>query len=140
MLKLDDYDIVLIESYPCNSKDQLHARERYFTNQMECVNKMKHQGVYNELGQKQYDKQYYLEHLDEIQKNNKQYSKDHADEIRKYKQQYYLEHADEKKQYYLANADKLNAKTNCECGGCFSNSSKSRHLKTIKHQAYLNSK
>ena len=27
-----NYDIVLIESYPCNSKDELHARERHYTN------------------------------------------------------------------------------------------------------------
>eukprot|EP01035_Chromulina_nebulosa_P035703 gene35703-48000_t len=25
---MDDYDIVLLEKYPCNSKDELHARER----------------------------------------------------------------------------------------------------------------
>ena len=25
----NNYDIVLIESYPCNSKDELQARERY---------------------------------------------------------------------------------------------------------------
>lgn len=36
-----DYNIVLIEKYPCNSKDELHARERYWIDHIECVNKGK---------------------------------------------------------------------------------------------------
>lgn len=38
----DDYDIVLIEEYPCNSKDQLHSRERFWIENSEnCVNRSK---------------------------------------------------------------------------------------------------
>ena len=31
ILAMDDYDIVLLETYPCNSKDELHARQRYYS-------------------------------------------------------------------------------------------------------------
>ena len=58
ILQNGNYDIVLIESYPCNSKDELHARERYWTNNIDCINKIKAQGMYNELSRKGYDKQY----------------------------------------------------------------------------------
>ena len=58
VLQNRNYDIVLIESYPCDTKDELHARERYWTNNIECVNKIKGQGMLNELGRKGYDKQY----------------------------------------------------------------------------------
>ena len=58
VLQNGNYDIVLIESYPCNSKDELHARETYHTNNIDCVNKIKSQGIYNELGKLEYDKQY----------------------------------------------------------------------------------
>ena len=34
-----NYDIILIENYPCNSKDELHKRERHFIETLECVNK-----------------------------------------------------------------------------------------------------
>lgn len=51
-----DYDIVLIENYPCNSKDELYARERYWTQNTKCVNKIKNQGLLKELGKKEYDK------------------------------------------------------------------------------------
>ena len=73
ILQNEDYDIVLIESYPCNSKDELHARERHYTNNINCVNKVKAQGMYNELGEKEYKKQYHEKNKDVIhaQKNKK---------------------------------------------------------------------
>ena len=30
ILELDDYDIVLLENYPCNSKDELHVRDHNY--------------------------------------------------------------------------------------------------------------
>ena len=64
VLQNGNYDIVLIESYPCNSKDELHARERYHTNNIEYVNKIKGQGMTNELGEKEYQKQYREKNID----------------------------------------------------------------------------
>ena len=75
ILQNEDYDIVLIESYPCNSKDELHARERYYTNNIDCINKIKDQGIYNELGRKGYDKQYREKNKDIIHaKYNEKYN------------------------------------------------------------------
>ena len=33
------FDIILVENFPCNSKDELHARERHYIENNECVNK-----------------------------------------------------------------------------------------------------
>ena len=74
IFKNDDYDIILIESFPCDYKDELLARERYWTNKVNCINKNKNQGLFNELGEVEYNKQY-----------NKQYQKDHLEQIRRYK-------------------------------------------------------
>jgi len=73
VLQNGNYDIVLIESYPCNSKDELHAHERYHTNNIDCVNKIKNQGMYHEIGEKGYQKQYYNDNKDKIhaKKNEK---------------------------------------------------------------------
>lgn len=38
ILKNGDYDIILIEDYPCNSKQELELRERYYIENNECVN------------------------------------------------------------------------------------------------------
>ena len=39
VLENGDYNIVLIEDYPCERKEQLLQRERFFIETMECVNK-----------------------------------------------------------------------------------------------------
>ncbi len=39
LLEEPDLNIVLVEEYPCNNKEQLLARERYWIENNECVNK-----------------------------------------------------------------------------------------------------
>lgn len=39
VLENGNYSIILIENSPCNNKDELLQRERYFIESMECVNK-----------------------------------------------------------------------------------------------------
>jgi hypothetical protein len=40
IIKNGDYDIVLLKSCPCESKDQLHARERYYIESLDCLNQI----------------------------------------------------------------------------------------------------
>jgi predicted GIY-YIG superfamily endonuclease len=35
-----NYDIILIENHPCNSKEELEKRERYYIENTDCINKM----------------------------------------------------------------------------------------------------
>ena len=39
VLKDEDIDIILIEKYPCNDKDELHSRTMYWIDYIDCVNK-----------------------------------------------------------------------------------------------------
>ena len=39
ILKNNNYEIILIESHPCGSSDELHARERFYIENNNCVNK-----------------------------------------------------------------------------------------------------
>ena len=39
IIKNQNYEILLLEIYPCNSKDQLHAREARYIRSLDCVNK-----------------------------------------------------------------------------------------------------
>jgi hypothetical protein len=68
-----DYCIVLLEKYPCDTKDELLARERYWCNELECINQRKNQGMYNSLGEKGFAKYYYENNKDMIhaKKNEK---------------------------------------------------------------------
>ena len=39
ILENDDYDMVLIEAFPCLNKDELHRKEREYIESIPCVNK-----------------------------------------------------------------------------------------------------
>ena len=39
VLKNNNYNIILIEDYPCERKEQLLQQERYYIETMDCVNK-----------------------------------------------------------------------------------------------------
>jgi hypothetical protein len=69
-----NYDIVLIELFPCNTKDQLHARESHYTQTIQCVNMIKNQGLLIELGRIDYNKQYSVDHKEQIKNTTAQYS------------------------------------------------------------------
>ena len=110
ILKNENYEIVLVENYPCNSKDELCARERYYIENNICVNK---------IIPTRTKKEYWDLNKEKIIELNK-----------KYYEKYY-----EKNQKELV--EKAKQKYICECGSVFRISVKARHLKTQKHQRYL---
>jgi hypothetical protein len=79
-----NYDIVLIELFPCDTKDQLYARESHYTQTIQCVNRIKNQGLYNALGKMEYKKQYNKQYNDQHMEQSKQYRKQHKDHIKKH--------------------------------------------------------
>jgi len=115
ILKEGDYKIVLIEDYPCERKDQLYARECYWTNEIVCVNKCKNQGKKIRLGEKEYRRQ---NHQENIVTRNEQ-----------------------SRMYYEKNKESINTKRRktytCECGSSLTIYNKKRHIKSQKHQKYL---
>ena len=40
IIQKGNYDIQLIEAFPCNSKDELHSREGYHIKNNDCINKV----------------------------------------------------------------------------------------------------
>lgn len=62
----NDYHIELIENWKCNSKDELHKREQYWMDKLECVNKNR---AHNPLNKKEYKKQYRLNNKESIKQD-----------------------------------------------------------------------
>ena len=64
---IDNIEIILIENYPCNSKAELHSRERYYIENNNCVNKViptrtkKEYVINNNEKIKEREKKYYNE-------------------------------------------------------------------------------
>jgi hypothetical protein len=109
LLEQGDVEIILLESYPCNSKDELTARERYWIDQNNnLLNKIRPSLTEEE-------KNYYQNH--KIEHNEKS-------------KQYYLINKE-----IISNRKSI--KYNCVCGSSIRTSDKSQHEKTDKHQTYL---
>ena len=115
IIKNNDYKIELLEKCNIKTKPELLERERFYIENNECVNKCI-PGRYDK-GTLQYQKDYREANKDKLNNCHKEYRE--------------------------ANKDKINIKKKekfvCPCGGKFTLTHKSTHIKTSKHQNYLKS-
>ena len=116
--------IELIEDYPCETRDELHWREREWIDKTDCVNK------YRPIVTRE-------EHRERQNKSIKKYHEENRERIIEYQKKYREENRERKfesdKKYKDENREKLNEKFKCECGGKFTYKNKAQHLKTKKH-------
>ena len=114
---VDNCKIEWIEDYPCNSKKELDAREGYYQQTIECINK-------NVSGRS--SKDYYKDKCEEIKEKVKTYKKENPDKIR-----------EKNCRYFQENKSLLMEKKQCACGASYTYWHKTRHEKTLKHQQYI---
>jgi hypothetical protein len=127
VIKTGNYDIQLIELYPCNSKMELHAREGYWIRKIECVNK-----VVPGRTVKEYGEEYREKNKDMIREKKKRYNEKNKENIAEYHKEYRKNHKE-------TISGKRTKKEQCICGITFTRCHKARHMKTNKHQSYINS-
>ena len=91
-----DYEIVLLETYPCDLKDELKARERHYIETLNCVNK-------NIPTRTPEEYRNVIEHKEEHKRKNDEYYEQNKERLKS-----------EKLQYYFDNREKiLEQKRNC---------------------------
>ena len=117
----DKVAIILVEDYPCNSKQELEIREAHYIKNSPCINKNLPSGIVAESLQ-DYKKQYYQANQDKILEQKKQYRQANQDKI-----------LEQNKQY----RDKQREKIVCECGAVIRRDSLARHRRSKKHQQWL---
>ena len=69
---VENCNIILLELYPCSSRDELTSRESYFIRSLDCVNKIIPDRTHNE---------YCETNKDIILKSNKQYREENKEAI-----------------------------------------------------------
>jgi hypothetical protein len=112
IIKHEDAKIILIEAFPCNNSDELHARERYYIeNTNNCVNKQ-----VPSSNKKESDKRYYEMNKEQINEKNKEYYENNKEQIN----------------------TQRNEKLFCVCGGQYTRRNKAQHEKSKKHSLYIN--
>jgi hypothetical protein len=105
-------DIILIENYPCENKEELHKRERYWIENIEggCVNKYIPTRTKKEYKKTfESDKKYYKKHKKEHNERTKKYYKNNKDQILTQQKEYYQNNKEQ-----ISEKNKDNYKTNRE--------------------------
>ena len=132
VLEKNDYSIILLENYSCTSKEQLLARERYYFDEYDCVNKYRPYATDEE--QKEMSNQ-----LRKI--NRKLFPEKRSLETAKYREKHAEEIKAKLKDWREKNKEKIHAKKNektlCECGGSFTECHRALHFRTKKHIRFL---
>ena len=117
IIERGDYYYVLCEECPCENKEQLHAIERKWIDENECINKR--------IPNRTHDEYY---------KENEEYFKQKAKENREKNKEAIYER---RKQYREKNKEEIKEKKQercvCECGASIQKQIKYKHLKTEKH-------
>lgn len=138
----ENIKISLIEKFPCRNKTELFWRERYWMEQMDCLNKQKPILTKQEAVER--DKLYYEINKDKILEQQKKYYEINKDKVKEQTKKYREINKDkmkeQKKKYYEINKHKMLEKVTCECGSVITKKSLIRHKKTKKHLNFLISK
>ena len=141
---LGKVEIILIENYPCNSKEELLMRERHFIESIECVNKkipirtveerkeLKTKYILSHKKEKkEYDKNYHTNHSIKKIQIQKEWRLNNIEKRLKYEKDYKDKTKDKRKDY-----DKKRSKEMIGCRLCKCEIVKStfnRHCKSKKH-------
>ena len=157
----DDWIYSVVEKFPCETKHELHTRERYWIENNNCVNKQ-----IPTKTQKEYDDERYANNKEEEQKRARDYYNNHKEEQSARSKQYGAENRawiQEKRavlvqcdcgmmvqKYYLPKHKTTTNHINlmnpppppptiiiCECGLEIARIRKSKHIKTAKHAKLL---
>jgi hypothetical protein len=128
----DEVKIFLVEKFPCNDRMELNARERYWIENNECVNKNiptrtdKEWRDANKEQLKEKNKEYREAHKEQLKEKSKEW-RDANKEVR----------TEKEKERYKAHKEEIlkrrSEKITCECGAVIRKGDLSRHKKAPKH-------
>ena len=134
LLQFNDCQIILIEKFPCDSKEELLSRERFYIENNKCVNKYIPMGTVTEWKENhpEYTKEYYSANKEKIMNRSKEYYHTNKDGI-----------SEKRKEKYDINKVSIlemrKEKITCKCGSIIRKDAKARHELSAKHQIYSNS-
>jgi hypothetical protein len=117
LIKLEQYKIILIESYSCNSKAELQQREQHYIDKYKCDNLL---NIFRSFNSLEYTKEYKKDWEEKYGKDRTEY----------YKNWNNREEVKLKKRIY---DEKQKEKITCICGCIISKNAMYLHKKSKKH-------
>jgi len=101
-----NWDMVLIENYDCENKQELHKRERYYIELLNATLNSRKSYI-TEEEKKEYNKEWIENHKEEKKEYNKEWIENHKDYQKNYKENNKQQLKEYNKKYYLKNKEKL---------------------------------
>jgi len=143
------------KKYYEQNRDKIKEYRKEYCEQNKDKIKETHNKYYEQNRDKinEQKKEYRAQNIDKIKEYNeqnkekrKEYREQHRDKIKEYQKEYRVKYWNEnktklleqKKEYRAQNRERLCEKHTCPCGGIYTHQHKSSHLKTKKHQAFIN--
>ena len=151
LMECGDAIIVLVENYPCNSKEELSRKEAEYIVNNDCCNKIVPLRTKKEWLIDNYDRciekrrEWYRDNHDRciekrrdydeknreyIQERTKQYAEKNKEDIKKRQDEYRQINKETIKEHY-------SKQYSCICGGQYTHAHKKRHERNEIHQKYL---
>ena len=116
IIKRGNYCMVLVENFPCDSKEELFSRERFYIENYPCVNH--YRPIISKEEIKERMKEWYEKNKDKIAERNKERAEERSAVFKAWRE---------------ANRDKVlerkREKIQCECGAWICRSGIARHKK-----------
>jgi hypothetical protein len=136
----DKFYIELITNYPCNTKEELRAKEGEYIREMGSLNILI-------AGRKKPESQkvwYWRNKDDQCRKRREYHSKNQEKECKR-DRSYYENNKQavlaRKKKYKQDNKEQIKRKASfklaCDCGSTYQRRNKAEHMKTKKHQSFI---
>ena len=120
IIEAGDVEIVLLELYPCDTKNELFYRERYWMEKLKCVNI--YRPIVGQVETKEIEKKYKEKNKEKIFRRSKEYNEKNKEELSEKRKEYNEKNKDrqkewreknkeeqskKRKEYYEKNKDKL---------------------------------
>ena len=139
IIERGNFQIELVENYPCETKRELHVRERYYIDNFPNINHFVPTRTQKEY--KETRKEFIKEYNTNWEKEHRQERNDIKKERYKTNEDYRQKGIERSSQYYQENKEKvlerLMCRYVCECGAEGLVANKSRHEKSKRHQKFI---
>jgi len=134
-----NWNMVLIEYFPCETELELGKKEDYFKNELQARLNSIRPHIYET------PKEFYEINKEANKKNRKEYRENNKERTQEYRKEFYENNKkkilEKHKEFYESNKEKIKEyqkqKITCECGSIIRKGYKARHEKSSKHLSIL---
>lgn len=141
ILDAGDYEIELLEKFPCADKDELRACEQKHIREHGDKACNRQRALLTPEEKIEHKRAYVEANKERLTEYRKVYEQVNKEAIAERKRGYYEDNKERIlarcMKYQEANQEKRKQKIDCECGGYYQRHNKSKHLKTKMHLQYV---